>query len=78
MQIEFKDVNYIYNPGTAEEVTALKNISVTVGGDQFIAVIGNTARRSLSLTASTSDISRSFPLQTLTYSWLLPRDRDTQ
>lgn len=42
MQIEFKDVNYIYNPGTVEEVTALKNINVTVGGDQFIAVIGNT------------------------------------
>ncbi|MBE6016664.1 MAG: energy-coupling factor transporter ATPase [Lachnospiraceae bacterium] len=42
MQIEFENVNYIYNPGTAEEVTALKNITVTVGGDQFIAVIGNT------------------------------------
>lgn len=42
MQITFENVNYIYNQGTAGEVTALRNISTTVGGDQFIAVIGNT------------------------------------
>ena len=42
MQIRFEDVNYIYNPGTSEEVTALSDINIEVGGDQFIAVIGST------------------------------------
>ena len=42
MQITFEHVNYIYNPDTIEEVAALKDVNVTVGGDNFIAVIGST------------------------------------
>lgn len=42
MQITFENVNYIYNPQTAEEVDALKDISLEIGGDAFIAVVGST------------------------------------
>ena len=42
MQIKLEKVNYIYNPGTPEEVTALSDIDLEIGGDSFIAVIGST------------------------------------
>lgn len=42
MQIRFENVNYIYNPQTPDEVCALDDISVEIGGDTFIAVVGST------------------------------------
>lgn len=42
MQITFENVNFIYNKGTNEEVKALDNINLSIGGDSFIAVIGST------------------------------------
>ncbi|MBR6349600.1 MAG: energy-coupling factor transporter ATPase [Lachnospiraceae bacterium] len=42
MQIELKNVNFIYNKDSAEQVEALSDINLTFGGDSFIAIIGST------------------------------------
>ena len=42
MNIQFENVSFKYNPDTAYEVEALKDISIEIGGDSFIAVIGST------------------------------------
>lgn len=42
MQIKLENVNFIYNEGSEEEKTALHDISLELGGDCFIAVIGST------------------------------------
>ena len=42
MQIELQNVNYIYNEGLAHEAKALDDISLTLGGDSFTAIIGST------------------------------------
>lgn len=42
MNIKLEKVSYIYNPGTAGERCALKDIDLEIGGDCFIAVIGST------------------------------------
>ncbi len=41
-QIELKNVNYIYSQGTNNEAKALKDVNVTIGDDEFVAVIGHT------------------------------------
>lgn len=42
MSIELKNVSYTYNPGTAYEKHALKNINLSIPDGQFIGVIGHT------------------------------------
>jgi len=42
MQIIFDKINYVYNPGTAFERHALKDISFTVNKGDFIGLIGHT------------------------------------
>lgn len=42
MQIKLENVNFIYNEGSEEEKTALRDINLELGGDCFIAVIGST------------------------------------
>lgn len=42
MSIIFDHVNYIYNPGTAFEKAALKDISLTICDGEFIGLIGHT------------------------------------
>ena len=42
MIIRLENVNYIYNPGTAEEVTAVSDVNLELGGDSFTAIIGST------------------------------------
>ena len=42
MIIKLEDVNYIYNPGTVEEVTAVSDANLELGGDSFTAIIGST------------------------------------
>ncbi len=42
MQIKLENVNFIYNEGSKEEKTALRDINLELGGDCFIAVIGST------------------------------------
>lgn len=42
MNIKLENVSYKYNPGTAEEVAALENVSLELGGNSFIAIIGST------------------------------------
>lgn len=42
MSIELKHVTYTYSPGTAYEMHALKDISLTIPDGQFIGVIGHT------------------------------------
>ncbi len=42
MEIKLENVNYIYNAGLVNEVQALKNISLKIGGSSFIALIGST------------------------------------
>lgn len=41
-QIEIKDVNYIYSQGTNNETKALKDINLTIGEKEFVAIIGHT------------------------------------
>ena len=41
-QIELKDVNYIYSQGTNNETKALKDINLTIGEKEFVAIIGHT------------------------------------
>lgn len=42
MPIELKNVSYIYSPGTAYEMPALKDISLTIPDGEFIGMIGHT------------------------------------
>jgi energy-coupling factor transport system ATP-binding protein len=42
MSIEMKNVNYIYNTGTAYELHALKDINLEILDGQFIGIIGHT------------------------------------
>ncbi|WP_347861704.1 energy-coupling factor ABC transporter ATP-binding protein [Salimicrobium sp. PL1-032A] len=42
MELTFKDVNYIYSPGTPFEYKALENFSMHVPSGSFAAVIGHT------------------------------------
>jgi energy-coupling factor transport system ATP-binding protein len=42
MQIIFDKINYIYNPGTAYERHALKDINLSIEKGEFIGVIGHT------------------------------------
>ncbi|SDJ70174.1 energy-coupling factor ABC transporter ATP-binding protein [Salimicrobium halophilum] len=42
MELTFKDVNYIYSPGTPFEYRALENFSMHVPSGSFAAVIGHT------------------------------------
>ncbi|MBO4834767.1 MAG: energy-coupling factor transporter ATPase [Lachnospiraceae bacterium] len=42
MIIKLENVNYIYNPGTVEEVTAVSDANLELGGDSFTAIIGST------------------------------------
>ena len=41
-QIELKDVNIIYSQGTNNETTALKDANLTIGDNEFVAIIGHT------------------------------------
>lgn len=42
MSIELKNVCYIYSPGTAYEMHALKDVNLTISDNQFIGIIGHT------------------------------------
>lgn len=42
MSIELKNVTYTYSPGTAYEIHALKDVSLSIPDGQFIGVIGHT------------------------------------
>ena len=42
MSIELKDVHYIYSPGNAYEIEALKGIDLTIGDNEFIGLVGHT------------------------------------
>ena len=42
MSIELKNLSYVYSPGTAYEIYALKDICLTIPDGQFIGVIGHT------------------------------------
>lgn len=42
MSIELKNVTYTYSPGTAYEIHALKNVSLSIPDGQFIGIIGHT------------------------------------
>ena len=42
MIIKLENVNFIYNPGTVEEVTAVSDANLELGGDSFTAIIGST------------------------------------
>ncbi|HCT92352.1 MAG TPA: energy-coupling factor transporter ATPase [Lachnospiraceae bacterium] len=42
MSIKLEHVNYIYSPGTAYEIHALKDVSLEIGEGQFIGLIGHT------------------------------------
>ncbi len=42
MQIEVKDLCYVYNKGTANETTAVKDISFHIEGGSFVGLIGHT------------------------------------
>ena len=42
MIIKLENVSYIYNSGTVEEVKAVSDVNLELGGDSFIAIIGST------------------------------------
>lgn len=42
MIIKLDDVNFIYNPETSEEVKAISDVNLEIGGDSFVAIIGRT------------------------------------
>lgn len=42
MSIELRNVTYTYNPGTAYEIHALKDINLEIPDGQFIGMIGHT------------------------------------
>ncbi len=41
-QIELKNINFIYSQGTTTETKALSDINLTIGKNEFVAVIGHT------------------------------------
>lgn len=42
IQIEAKNLSYIYGGGTAFEQTAIKNVSFQIGNNEFVGIIGHT------------------------------------
>lgn len=42
MSIKAEQLNYIYSPGTAYEIAALKNVSFEIPDGQFVGLIGHT------------------------------------
>ena len=42
MLITLENVNYIYNAGAADETHALRDVSLTLGGDSITAIAGST------------------------------------
>lgn len=42
MSITLEHVHYVYSPGTAYEIQALKDVSLTIGDGEFIGLIGHT------------------------------------
>lgn len=42
MQLELKDVSFIYNPGMVYEVKALEHVNLAIEKGQFIGIIGHT------------------------------------
>lgn len=42
MNIKLDNVNYIYNPGSPEEVKAVSDVNLEIGEDSFICIIGST------------------------------------
>ena len=42
MSIELENVTYTYNPGTAYESDAVKNVSMEIGDGEFVGIIGHT------------------------------------
>ena len=42
MQIEVKNVTYVYNPDEAQKRLALDNVSVTLDSSEFVGLIGHT------------------------------------
>lgn len=42
MNIKLEQVDYIYNPGTAGEKCAVRDVSLMIGDHEFIALAGNT------------------------------------
>ena len=41
-QIELREVNFIYSQGTTTETKALDDINLTIGENEFVAIIGHT------------------------------------
>ena len=42
MSLQLEHVNYIYSPGTAYEMQALRDVSLTIGKGEFLGIIGHT------------------------------------
>ncbi len=42
MSIECRNVNYLYNPGTAMETHVLKDITLTIREGEYVGIIGHT------------------------------------
>ena len=42
MSIEIKNLNAVYNPGTPQEMHALKNVNLVIPEGQFIGLAGHT------------------------------------
>ena len=42
MSIRLEHVTYTYSPGTAYEISALKDVSLEIGSGEFLGVIGHT------------------------------------
>ncbi len=42
MDIQIEHLNYIYNPGTTYEKKAIDDVSLAIGGGEFIGMIGHT------------------------------------
>ena len=42
MSIVVKDLNYVYNPKSPFETTALHNVNLTIADGEFVAIVGHT------------------------------------
>ena len=49
MNIKLTNVNYIYNPGTVNEKRAIRDISLEIRENEFIAIVGSTGSGKSSL-----------------------------